>query len=62
MEQKEKKVLSKVESQQKPDSVVETSISTSKDGLWVITKTTVTTIKHINYYKAITASKGGDLQ
>lgn len=33
--------------------IVETKISTSKDGKWVIHKTIITDIKAVNYYRAV---------
>ncbi|MFP4400481.1 MAG: hypothetical protein ACLFPQ_01245 [Candidatus Woesearchaeota archaeon] len=38
--------------------LIESRVSKSKDGKWVIQKTTITHIKPVQYYEAILASEG----
>lgn len=43
----------------KPESTVVTTIGKSKDGLFVITKTIITTTKPVRYYEAVLGGRGG---
>jgi hypothetical protein len=38
--------------------LIQTNVSKSKDGKWIINKTTITTIKPIQYFETILANDG----